>query len=541
MSEEENYMDDLLKSLDNPETEGVPEETHTDEEILSMLGDELPQEYTADEGADTAKTELEASPDETDKQPEDAEAAAAEDAGLPQMPDMAELTENTAETFGMDIEGLDEAIASETELQLAGQLKKDEMDLAEDAGTDDLAAASEGGDLLDDMGLPDDAEADSHDMIGADDDLDDVLSMLDNDEELAEINDMLKKSDNNEPIVDDMMNLLNQMADDEAASVNAGVKNIVDDDGGVPLPELPDPVLPKAETDTDAGKKKKDKKKKTEDEEEKEAKEPGKLGKFFKMLTDDLVPEPTEEELAAEKEAKEAKKQENQTKKEEEKAAKAEEKKAKAEEKEAAKKAKAEAAQQKKKEKDAAKAEKKAAKAAKQAEQGPNRRIPPKKMAVGAVFGATVGGAILVSTSILSAQGYLRSARKAYYNQDYKTVYQATYGMELDDTKSDGLIQARSEVILKMQRRYDSYQNNVKMGRRVEALDALLQGLSTYDQINADAQMYDVLTEVDAIKEEILNTLSAKYGLDETAARELISNEDALAYTVALTNIINNR
>lgn len=79
------------------------------------------------------------------------------------------------------------------------------------------------------------------------------------------------------------------------------------------------------------------------------AKEPGKLVKFFNKLTEEIVPEPTEEELAAEKEAKAAKKQENQTKKEEEKLAKEEAKKAKAEEKAAAARVKQEAAAQKKK------------------------------------------------------------------------------------------------------------------------------------------------------------------------------------------------
>lgn len=590
MSEEENYLDNLLKSLDKPQTEHVPEEVHTDEEFLSMLGNDeieaLPEEGQSDlsemdilpEEGQSDFSGMEALPEEEqpdfsgmDVLPEegqsdfsgmdilpeegqsdfsnmetldeegitdvpDIEAMAEEEndfnvGGLemPEIPDIEAVTkemeiEKSAE---ISIDGLDEAIAAETETQIAGQLDMD---------AEDSIVASENRDMLDDVDI------DEEDPIGADDDLDDVLSMLDNDAELAEINDMLKKSDNNEPIVDDMMSLLNQMADDEAASVNAGVKNIDDDDGGVPLPELPAGGLGSKEVEEDAGKKK-GKKKKAEDteEEEKEKKEPGKLGKFFNMLTEDLVPEPTEEELAAEKEAKAAKKQANLTKKEEEKAAKEEAKKAKAEEKEAEKKAKTEAAQQKKKEKEAAKAAKKAAKEAKKAAEGPRKRIPPKKLAVGAVFGATVGGAIIISTNILSTQGYLQSARKAYYNQDYKTVYQAMYGMNLDDTESDGLIQARSEVILKMQRRYDSYQTNLKMGRKTEALDALLQGISTYDHINADAQMYGVLTEVDAIKDEILNTLSTKYGLDESAARELINNEDALSYTVALNSIINGQ
>jgi hypothetical protein len=119
-------------------------------------------------------------------------------------------------------------------------------------------------------------------------------------------------------------------------------------------------------------------------------------------------------------------------------------------------------------------------------------------------------------------------------------VYQDTYGMKLDDDESDGLIKARSEVIMKMERRYDSYQNNVKMGRDVEALDALIQGIATYDYINAQAEQYGVIDEVDAIEDNILDTLQAKYGLDETSARNIMNEEDDTEYTIELNTVLSN-
>lgn len=110
--------------------------------------------------------------------------------------------------------------------------------------------------------------------------------------------------------------------------------------------------------------------------------------------------------------------------------------------------------------------------------------------------------------------------------------------MNLDGTNSDNLIREKSKIIYKMQRKYDSYENNLKMGRELEALDALLQGLVVYDTVNADAQMYEVTAEIDEIKSTICSILETKYHLDETQARELLRNEDALAYTVALNNVI---
>ncbi len=483
---------------------------------------------------------------------------------IPELSDLGVFQDNE-----LNIDGLGDAIQSETEREIAGELNIDELGLdnedltmpmsdfnisdfsMSDLETQDTEVLSSLGKNLD-IDIPDISDvsensdilsdsSESDTSINMDDNLEDVLNMLDDDAELAEINDMLKKSDNNEPIQDDMMDLLNQMADDEAASVNAGLNHSDEDDGGVPLPVIPQSVLEetqpevKAESDEDKKTKKAAKKKKkvkeTEDAEIESKKEPGKLAKFFNMLTEDLVPEPTEEELAAEKEAKKAKKQEEQTKKEEEKLAKDEEKKTKAEEKAAAKKAKQEEAAKKKQ-------EKKAQKEAKQAENDKNKRIPPKKLAAVVAFGASVGGAVLVATNVLSTQGFLQTARNAYYKQDYKTVYQATYGMELNGKDTESLIQKKSETIYKIQRKYDSYQNNLKMGRELEALDALLQGLAVYDTVNADAEAYEVTAEVDEIKSTICSILETKYHLDETQARTLLSNEDPLTYTIALNDVI---
>ena len=574
--ESENLESDLqeldAEELEISEIEPEVQETNVRENELELeaLHTEIPEKDTHLD-IEMPDTDKEWSL-EDNKMPEDDELKL-EDIELPELEDELPLEDSE-----LDIDGLDEAIQSETELEMAGELNIDELDFGDktakadsfdveipdlempdipdsedfDLNIDDAAAfpeLSDAAELLRENAKANESEA----SIGMEDNLEDVLNMLDDDAELAEINDMLKKSDNNEPIQDDMMDLLHQMADDEAASVNAGINHVDDDDDGVPLPELPQSAL-KAEqaeqttaddTTADDGKKKgkkasaKKAKGGKEAAESDEPKKPGFFGKFFHMLTEDLVPEPTEEELAAEKEAKAAKKQEEKAKKEEEKLANDETKKAKDEEKEAAKKAKQEAAAQKKKEKQAEKEKKAAAKRAKLEAEGPKKRIPPKKMAVGAVFGATVGGAVIIATNTLATQGFLQSARNAYIAEDYKSVYQLMYDMDFDETSSEGRIKAKSEVLLKMQRRYDSYQTNMKMGREVEALDALLQGITTYDTVNADAEKYEVMEEVDAIKAQILEILQTNYNLDETAARVLISNEDALSYTIALNDVIN--
>ena len=207
---------------------------------------------------------------------------------------------------------------------------------------------------------PWDVASDTTGSTSADDDFSDILEIMDEDPDLAEINDMLKKVDKNEPVQDDddVMGLLNQMADDESKEAEPVTQFIPE---SVPEPEKVNVDAIASQEEASTGKKKKGIKKakkkapkeskkskesSTEDTtvEESKEKKPGVLSKVFHLLTDEWEPEPTEEELAQAAEEAKAAKEEADAKKAEDKKAKAEEKKAKAAEKEAAKKAKAEEA-----------------------------------------------------------------------------------------------------------------------------------------------------------------------------------------------------
>ena len=372
------------------------------------------------------------------------------------------------------------------------------------------------------------------------DDFSDVLDLLNDDSDLAEINDLLKKSDHNEPVQDDMMDILNQMADDEEKQFAEEKQENKQIEESQEVQQQKAAVEESAQVKK-SGKAKKAKavkKQKNDSDDTGIEKKPGFFTKLFNVLTEEFEPEPTEEELAKEAEEKAAAKKEAMTKKEEEKKAKEEEKKAKDAEKEAAKKAKAEAAEQKKKERQVAKEAKLAEKRAKEEAQAPKKqkRISPKKLVLVTIFAVSVLAGVLLFTNMVSENGSLQRARKAYYDGNYQTVFIETYGSQLEE--SDAIVQARSKIILKMQRKYDSYVNHLKMGQEVEALNALIQGLGTYDSIWAEAEQYGVIAEVDEIKNNIVNILNANYGLDEAQARELLQNEDEITYTKSLNHII---
>ncbi len=561
---EENYLDNLLKNVMEPHPvqpreRGQDEEDSVENEVTDFSLDELeadiaePIQYMEEAAnMEDDMLDLDALEKELDLGDlmNDADMLNALDT------DNSEFQLNTLDSTNDDfqLDALESGIETEeAELKL-DTLEMDESDFQLDTlqldddefKMDELDALTGlDDDLLKDMELLSESAPVSE---LPEEDFGDVLNILneEDDSDLAEINDLLKKSDNKELVQDDMMELLSQMAEDEEKQFD---ENVQADLQGTE--EVSEEVI---QSDTEiveavkkSGKKNEKKKAKKEKAVKKQKtdadgkiveKKPGMFARLFNTLTEEFEPEPTEEELAEEAAKKAAAKEEAKAKKVEEKKVKAEENKVKAEEKEAAKKAKAEAAAQKKKEKQELKEAKRAAKLAKQEAERPKnqKRISPKKMILVTIFAASVLAVVLLFSNFVSYEGSLQRARKAYYAGNYETVYVELYGSKLE--ASDALVQIRSKVILKMQRKYDSYVNHTKMGHDVKALNALLEGLRTYDEINREAEQCGVLTEVDEIKDKIINVLNAKYGLDETAARELLQNEDEISYTKALNHII---
>ena len=546
------------------ETVEEPPEPETDEDLFAALMNE-----------DANEDSQEHMSTESDEKPEDDFSIADIESDVPQDIDADNAVEVKVEPeseIDPEIPVMEEEISQEEEPQQTEPEPEDSQDalLSEDIAisepeeesTEDNAVAATvpdkesstpqiEGTVASSEAAPWDVASDTTGSTSADDDFSDILEIMDEDPDLAEINDMLKKVDKNEPVQDDddVMGLLNQMADDESKEAEPVTQS-------VPEPEKVNADAIASQEESSTGKKKKGIKKakkkapkeskkskesSTEDTavEESKEKKPGVLSKVFHLLTDEWEPEPTEEELAQAAEEAKAAKEEADAKKAEDKKAKAEEKKAKAAEKEAAKKAKAEEAAAKKKEKQDAKKAKLAEKRAKEEAEAPKnqKRLSPKKIAVVTVFAASVLAGILLFSNYASFQDSIAKARRAYYAGDYKSVYIETYGEKLDE--SDSIIEAKSKVILTMQRKLDSYQNHMKLGQNVEALNALITGLQTYDTINQEAESYGVLAEVDSIKDEILAILESNYGLNEEEAKALLQDDDKVSYTLALDRIAN--
>ncbi len=165
-----------------------------------------------------------------------------------------------------------------------------------------------------------------------------------------------------------------------------------------------------------------------------------------------------------------------------------------------------------------------------------SKRISKKSIAVIAGLGLTLTAMIIVFCSIVPMFFDKKAARDAYYQADYKKSYELLYNKKLDS--SDTIIYNQSKIIVEMSRKLEAYHNYLAIGDEVRALDALMIGVQKYPDLMLEAEEYHVTQEVDAIYETMLNILNDKYEIPEHLAKVIIDYDD-LTYTRKLESVVN--
>ena len=167
----------------------------------------------------------------------------------------------------------------------------------------------------------------------------------------------------------------------------------------------------------------------------------------------------------------------------------------------------------------------------------PEKKLSKKKVITVFVFCGTIAACIVLLSSFLPNYTEKREAHVAYDHQDYAGVYDLLYGKKLNE--QDEILFRRSNLILQMDRKITSYDNYVNLDMRLEALNALISGVARYQEILPEAETYNVVGEVNDIYGQILERLSADFGVSESDALEIIASEDDVTYSQKLEAIIN--
>lgn len=526
MSTDEEYLDSLLKSM-----EENPVANRTD--FPSIFQEEEPlKEKTVFKDIEPEETESFTERSEEEPKPEE---FISDDKEIELVEPEPEETPVLSEEEAWK-ESLDELLAGAEDGLAEKESEKDEA-----LDEDELSSLFDA--LENDQDNITDKQSEINELEGLD--VTDIIDHMEGtDEDLNEINDLLKKTDLNEAIDtstseeifshgdvssdDDMLELLNSMNEEPTAS---GEEEITS-------------KKKKKAFSLPFGKKK-ESKQKTDASEENSAnsEEDGKEKKkgFWHRLMEELTREEEEpenqesvdeneeilKELEAEDQIKEKKKNKKEKKKKDKKGKKSKNASADEENEDAS----GEAESKKKKKKPKREKKEKA--------KGPKEKSPKilsKKMLFSMIaFCATIIAAIVLLSIFLPDYADKKNARTAFYTGNYSKVYELLYDKNLN--QSDQLIFERANVVLKLQRRLDSYELNKKIGQEAEALDALLQGTLKYEEILSDAT-YGAEEELQALYRKILDHLEQDYGIGEEEART-INSYDSETYSRKIYSVVN--
>ncbi|MEY8267209.1 hypothetical protein AALA79_12660 [Lachnospiraceae bacterium 64-25] len=162
------------------------------------------------------------------------------------------------------------------------------------------------------------------------------------------------------------------------------------------------------------------------------------------------------------------------------------------------------------------------------------RVLSTKKLLVLIAFCATITASIVVFSTFLPEYADKKNANEAFYKGDYETVYKLLYNKQLNS--SDSIIFNRARIVLKLERKLQSYENNMTLNRQVEAVDALMQGVKCYHELTG-ADTYGASDELNALYQQICVILQNNYGISPEEAVE-INAYDNVSYTTKLNSIV---
>lgn len=198
--------------------------------------------------------------------------------------------------------------------------------------------------------------------------------------------------------------------------------------------------------------------------------------------------------------------------------------------------------QQIKAEKEAQKAEKKAEKKRLKEEQAAMAetevvgKINPIGATIVFILFATFGVLIMVGVWLLPRRANIKEAANEYANEKYIDAYQTISAVSIKEDE-----QALYDKIVfcsKLERQIQSYQTNVSMDKKLEALHALLQGLDLYNKKQDEVKALKIQKEFLQMKTQIITYLAQDYSLDEAQANEINAITDEAEYTHRLQDIV---
>ena len=145
---------------------------------------------------------------------------------------------------------------------------------------------------------------------------------------------------------------------------------------------------------------------------------------------------------------------------------------------------------------------------------------------------------ILLGTELFSYSLKIDNASRYFQQGNYTEAYKEINGLDLDD--SDHELYDKIITVMFVNKQFNSYNSYYEMGKYPEALDSLLKGLNRYDKYIDYAITIGVQSDLENVKDKIVQELENEFGLYEEEAYQIIKSETQREYSARIYDIILN-
>lgn len=164
----------------------------------------------------------------------------------------------------------------------------------------------------------------------------------------------------------------------------------------------------------------------------------------------------------------------------------------------------------------------------------PGKKLPKKMVIRIFVLCFSFLAIILLVTLFLPGILQLKNARRQFYSGNYEEAYQALVGQNLGE--SDKILLQKAEMIVQLQRKANAYEAYKAAGDEPEALNALLEGVSYYWSHDAQYDSLGIRQEAEQAYMHLLVLLETDYSISEEQAKEIIAL-DSITYTYKIREL----
>lgn len=147
---------------------------------------------------------------------------------------------------------------------------------------------------------------------------------------------------------------------------------------------------------------------------------------------------------------------------------------------------------------------------------------------------ASIALFVVIGTNIYSYAINIQNATNSFNMQRYNEAYNEVYGLDIKD--EDIEIYDKIMTVMFVNKQLNSYNNYSAIGMYPEALDSLLKGLERYDKYYTLATKLGIQTDLDYVRNQIVNELDNVFLLSVEDAYDIINQPDQTQYSIAVYN-----